>query len=113
MWGLDLKWNHDYPRGETHFMKILKETTTLDLNPAGETSWSNTLNEALAATEPYCSGPLAHRHSVGVGLPVAHHQHVGHLLQLGLTNLIFNLLLALVEVRPQPGRFQPVPHRWA
>ena len=35
MWGLDLKWNHDYPRGETDFMKILKETTTLDLNPAG------------------------------------------------------------------------------
>ena len=35
MWGLDLKWNHDYPRAETHFMKILKELTTLDLNPAG------------------------------------------------------------------------------
>jgi hypothetical protein len=34
-WGLDLKWNHDYPRAETHFMKILKETTTLDPNLAG------------------------------------------------------------------------------
>jgi len=34
-WGLDLKWNHDYPRAETHFMKILKETTTLDPNMAG------------------------------------------------------------------------------
>jgi hypothetical protein len=35
IWGLDLKWNHDYPRAETHFMKILKETTTLDPNLAG------------------------------------------------------------------------------
>jgi len=33
-WGLDLKWNHDYPRAETHFMKILGETTMLDLNRA-------------------------------------------------------------------------------
>ena len=35
IWGLDLKWNHDYPRAETHFMKILKETTTLDPNLGG------------------------------------------------------------------------------
>jgi hypothetical protein len=35
MWGLDLKWNHDYPRAEAHFMKILKETTTLDPNQDG------------------------------------------------------------------------------
>lgn len=35
IWGLDLKWNHDYPRAETHLMKILKETTTLDPNMAG------------------------------------------------------------------------------
>jgi hypothetical protein len=35
VWGLDLKWNHDYPRAESHFMKILKETTTLDPNMAG------------------------------------------------------------------------------
>jgi hypothetical protein len=28
-WGLDLKWNHDYPRAEQHFMKILRETTTV------------------------------------------------------------------------------------
>jgi hypothetical protein len=33
MWGLDLKWNHDYPRGETHFLKILKETTSIETNP--------------------------------------------------------------------------------
>lgn len=34
-WGLDLKWNHDYPRGETHFTKILSELTTLDVNTGG------------------------------------------------------------------------------
>ncbi len=32
-WGLDLKWNHDYPRGETHFTKILEETTSIQTNP--------------------------------------------------------------------------------
>jgi hypothetical protein len=31
-WGLDLGWNHDYPRADTHFMKILNETTSVDLN---------------------------------------------------------------------------------
>jgi hypothetical protein len=35
MWGLDLKWNHDYPRAEAHFTKILKEITTLDTNVGG------------------------------------------------------------------------------
>jgi len=35
MWGLDLKWNHDYPRAESHFTKILKEITTLDANLGG------------------------------------------------------------------------------
>ena len=35
MWGLDLKWNHDYPRAEAHFMKILQELTTLDPNLDG------------------------------------------------------------------------------
>jgi hypothetical protein len=27
--GWDLKWDHDYPRAETHFMKILDELTTM------------------------------------------------------------------------------------
>ena len=31
-WGLDLKWNHDYPRADEHLMKILLETTTIDPN---------------------------------------------------------------------------------
>jgi hypothetical protein len=35
MWGLDLKWNHDYPRAEAHFMKMLQELTTLDPNQDG------------------------------------------------------------------------------
>lgn len=34
-WGLDLKWNHDYPRGERHFMKILSELTYLEPNMGG------------------------------------------------------------------------------
>lgn len=28
-WGRDIKWAHDYPRGERHFMKILDELSTL------------------------------------------------------------------------------------
>ena len=35
MWGLDLKWNHDYPRAESHFTRILEEITTLDVNTGG------------------------------------------------------------------------------
>jgi hypothetical protein len=34
-WGLDLGWNHDYPRAEAHFLKILKETTSIDPNMSG------------------------------------------------------------------------------
>ncbi len=34
-WGLDLKWNHDYPRGERHFTKILSELTLLEPNMGG------------------------------------------------------------------------------
>jgi hypothetical protein len=35
IWGLDLKWNHDYPRAESHLAKILKATTTIDVNVEG------------------------------------------------------------------------------
>jgi uncharacterized protein DUF4159 len=35
MWGLDLSWNHDYPRGENHFIKILSEVTSIEVNTAG------------------------------------------------------------------------------
>jgi hypothetical protein len=34
-WGLDLKWNHDYPRGERHFTKILDELTYMKPNLGG------------------------------------------------------------------------------
>src|SRR6185503_2285166 len=34
MWGLDLSWNHDYPRGETHLVKILGEVTNIEVNTA-------------------------------------------------------------------------------
>ena len=52
-----------------------------------------------------------HRHGAFRALAVADDQHVGHLLQLGLPDLISNLFLALVELDPQPGRRQLVPHR--
>jgi hypothetical protein len=35
IWGLDLKWNHDYPRADGHLLKILQETTTIDVNVEG------------------------------------------------------------------------------
>lgn len=31
-WGLDLKWNHDYPTAERNLMTILQHHTTLALN---------------------------------------------------------------------------------
>lgn len=34
-WGLDLKWNHDYPRAEAHLMKMLSELTFVDPNQDG------------------------------------------------------------------------------
>src|SRR5258708_12137911 len=47
MWGLDLKWNHDYPRAEAHFMKMLQELTPLAPNQARGTILS------LAGPEPF------------------------------------------------------------
>lgn len=35
MWGLDLQWNHDYPRAESHFTRILEETTTIHVAVEG------------------------------------------------------------------------------
>jgi hypothetical protein len=31
-WGLDLGWNHDFPKADSHFAKILDELTTIDPN---------------------------------------------------------------------------------
>jgi len=35
IWGLDLKWNHDYPRADGHLLKILEATTSMDVSPDG------------------------------------------------------------------------------
>ena len=34
-WGLDLKWNHDYPQAEQNFSKVLTEITGIDANLEG------------------------------------------------------------------------------
>lgn len=34
-WGLDLKWNHDYPEAEINFMRILGDITELSPRPDG------------------------------------------------------------------------------
>ncbi len=34
-WGLDLKWNHDYPQAEQNFAKVLDEITGIKANPEG------------------------------------------------------------------------------
>ncbi|MEE2776499.1 MAG: DUF4159 domain-containing protein [Acidobacteriota bacterium] len=35
LWGLDLKWNHDYPWAEENLARILEELTTLTPTPGG------------------------------------------------------------------------------
>ena len=45
----------------------------------------------------------AHRDGAVGRLPVADHQHVGDLLQLGLANLVVHLFLAVVELDPEPA----------
>ena len=68
------------------------------------------MNSSTAALAQIPAGAAAHRHRA-LGLAVADDQHVGDLLQLRLADLISNLLLALVELGPQPGRRQRSPHR--
>ncbi len=50
-WGLDLKWNHDYPWGEENFTRILGEYTSLTLNEGGGDIYS--LNEAALFRRPF------------------------------------------------------------
>lgn len=50
-WGLDLKWNHDYPWGEENFTRILGEYTSLTLNEGGGNIHS--LNEAALFRRPF------------------------------------------------------------
>ena len=50
-WGLDLKWNHDYPWGERNFTRILAEYTSLNPNTDGGSIHS--LNEAELFRRPF------------------------------------------------------------
>ena len=43
---------------------------------------------------------MTHRHSAVLHVPVAHHQHIGHLLHLRLADLLADLLVALVHFHP-------------
>ena len=44
MWGLDLKWNHDYPDAERNFTRIVEEMTHIDVFTGG--------GNVLALTDP-------------------------------------------------------------
>ena len=61
------------------------------------------MNSCDRARALVAAGARPHRHRAFRALPIADDQHVGHLLQLGLPDLISNLFLPLVEVGPQPG----------
>ena len=50
-WGLDLKWNHDYPWGEENFTRILAEYTSLSINTGGGDIYS--LNEPGLFRRPF------------------------------------------------------------
>ena len=53
-------------------------------------------------------GAAAHRHGALRGFAIAYDQHVGNLLKLRLTDLISNLLLALIDLRPESGLGEPL-----
>ncbi len=50
-WGLDLKWNHDYPWGEENFTRILAEYTSISIHEGGGDIYS--LNEAGLFRRPF------------------------------------------------------------
>ena len=50
-WGLDLKWNHDYPWGEQNFTRILAEYTSINMHVGGGSIRS--LNEAELFRRPF------------------------------------------------------------
>src|SRR5688500_16205820 len=56
------------------------------------------------------AGAAPHRYCTVGRLAIAYHQHVGNLLKLRLTDLISNLLLALVDLRPQTRFREPLAH---
>src|SRR5262245_32789409 len=58
------------------------------------------------------AGPLANRDGARLLLTVADDQHVRHLLELGLPDLISNLFLARVEMHPEARGLKSGPHRF-
>src|SRR5687768_214079 len=64
------------------------------------------LSDALRSEVP--RRPAAHRHCALRCFPIPRDKHVGDLLQLGLSDLIANLLLPIVQFDPQAGGDQPV-----
>src|SRR5439155_20447573 len=56
---------------------------------------------------------LAHRHGALALLPLADHEHVGDLAQLGIADLARDRLAAVVELDAGPLRAQPPEHRRA
>src|SRR5204863_7937978 len=53
----------------------------------------------------------SHGHGSFRSLAVADHEHVRHLLELSLPNLISDLFLALVDLDAHPSRSQPIANR--
>src|SRR5215470_333932 len=54
---------------------------------------------------------VAQAHRAGGALAFADDEHVGHLAYLRVTDAIAELLVAVVQLRAQPGATQPLPHR--
>ena len=71
-------------------------------------SSASAMNASTAARPEVAAAAAADRHRPLGRLPIADHQHVRHLLQLGLADLVANLLLPRVQLDPQPGGRQPV-----
>ena len=49
---------------------------------------------------------MTHRHAAGLVFTIADNQHVGHLLQLRVTDFQVHLLLAIIQMRTQSSRLE-------
>ena len=68
------------------------------------------LNKRVDGLRPLVAAcPAADRHGLLRSLTIACHQHIGNLLELGLADLISNLLLALVHLGLEACGRQPAP----
>src|SRR5260370_102709 len=52
--------------------------------------------------------PIPHRDLPALLFAIPHHQHEGNLLQLSVTNLEIDFLVAFVDRGPSPGRYQTI-----